>query len=346
MKNRCIFFSMLLLVSTGLFAQTVSLDQAVQSSARTIESRLPEGAKTAVLTFSSSSQGFSDYILDELAIAIGANNKITVIDRQYTDVIRQELNIQMAGDVSDDDVKRVGHQLGAQYVITGSLVDVGNAYRFRVIAINVETAARPASASLSINVNDPQVVFLLTGQRSAPTAQPGVSSGNSGVVYKIGDFGPAGGIIFYDKGVFSNGWQYLEAAPAETEWTGMQWGWLAGMTYGPTVRGTGTAIGSGKRNTQLIIDALRSGGHTGKAAQLCVSLEFGGYKDWFLPSKDELNLVYTNLKAKGLGGFQNSYYWSSSQYIGSYAWAQNFSDGRQRSYRKNTTYCVRAVRAF
>jgi hypothetical protein len=60
------------------------------------------------LVFTASAQGFLDYILDELAIALGANSKITVIDRQYTGVIRKEMDIQMSGDVSDDDVKRVG----------------------------------------------------------------------------------------------------------------------------------------------------------------------------------------------------------------------------------------------
>ena len=35
------------------------------------------------------------------------------------------------------------------------------------------------------------------------------------VDYKIGDEGPAGGVIFYDKGEYSDGWRYLEAAPAD-----------------------------------------------------------------------------------------------------------------------------------
>jgi hypothetical protein len=42
--------------------------------------------------------------------------------------------------------------------------------------------------------------------------------------YKIGDTGPAGGIVFYDKGFVSDGWRYLEATPAGTEFTA-DWGW-------------------------------------------------------------------------------------------------------------------------
>ena len=169
---------LLLVFSSGLFAQSISLDQAIQSSARTIESRLPQGARVAVLVFSSSAQVFSDYIIDELATAISTSNKIQVIDRQHTDAIRSELNIQMSGDVSYSEVRRVGQQLGAQYIVTGSLVDIGNAYRFRVAAIDVESAVREGASSLNININDPQVVFLLTGQRTGVQVITDLPSGS------------------------------------------------------------------------------------------------------------------------------------------------------------------------
>jgi len=48
---------------------------------------------------------------------VSTSNKIQIIERQYTDAIRREMNIQMSGDVSDDQIQRVGHQLGAQYVV-------------------------------------------------------------------------------------------------------------------------------------------------------------------------------------------------------------------------------------
>ena len=36
--------------------------------------------------------------------------------------------------------------------------------------------------------------------------------------YALRDIGPAGGYISYDKGSYSDGWRYLEAAPVSTEW--------------------------------------------------------------------------------------------------------------------------------
>ncbi|MHC6202975.1 Lcl C-terminal domain-containing protein [Breznakiellaceae bacterium SP9] len=159
--------------------------------------------------------------------------------------------------------------------------------------------------------------------------------------YKVGDKGPAGGIIFYDKGNSSDGWRYLEAAPASAEFK-RNWG------LDSTNVTTDVATGTGKQNTRAIAAALENQGEIG-AALLCVDLEIGGYKDWFLPSKAELNLIYRNLVLKNLGSFKSEWYWSSSQGDNSSAWVQRFSDGVQYySYdgNKRNTRSVRAVRAF
>ena len=298
MKELRLFPVMLLLACAGLFAQNVSLEEAIQTSAQAIDSRLPQGSKVAVLSFTAANQGLSSYVIDEIAVAISASNKIKVIERQYLDAIRKELNIQMSGDVSDDEVRRVGHQLGAQYVITGALVDIGNAYRFRVAAINVESAVREASPVSNININDTQIVFLLTGQRAAQTD---TTPGNSGT-YKIGDTGPGGGIIFMAEG-----------------------------------------------NSYMEVSRILGGYKWARAVKVAKDFRGGGYRDWHLPSKEELNMVYQNLQKSGVANLGTGTYWSSS--LNSYrsVWVQDFSNGSQPYYHnnnKNFTFSVRAVRAF
>jgi hypothetical protein len=160
---------------------------------------------------------------------------------------------------------------------------------------------------------------------------------------KIGTKGPAGGTIFYiNPNASKDGWTYLEAAPVSSEWTSTQWG-----KRGTTIGGTSTDIGTGKKNTELIIAKLNaSPSDKDSAAQLCNSLVLNGFSDWFLPSKDELNLMYTNLHKKGLGGFAKSDYLSSSEDSSSDAWGQDFSYGIQISNLKNISSRVRAIRAF
>jgi hypothetical protein len=158
--------------------------------------------------------------------------------------------------------------------------------------------------------------------------------------YIIGDTGPAGGLIFYVNPDYeADGWQYLEAAPVNTEWPDMQWSNVTATLAGAEA----TAKGTGKANTAAIVG---QSGHSSSAAKLCDDLKSGGSSDWFLPSGDELNLMYTNLKVAGLGGFTAGYYWSSSEIGAKYALLLSFSNGSLSNGSKDYTAYVRAVRAF
>lgn len=163
-------------------------------------------------------------------------------------------------------------------------------------------------------------------------------------MYLLGDTGPAGGLIFYDKGTFSDGWRYLEAAPVATEWVDRIWG----EQSAPDVQGTLDAIGTGKSNTQAIVDLFGFTNGGNYAARLCAGLEYGGYNDWFLPSIDELDAIYTNLYEESLGGFSADYYWSSTAHIADvnsakliYFAIHHISSGSTYHERR-----VRAIRSF
>jgi len=179
--------------------------------------------------------------------------------------------------------------------------------------------------------------------------------------YKVGDTGPAGGIIFYVTTDITDDWRYLEVVPATAEFVSV-WG-----LFGTDVTGTDTSIGSGRKNTDIIAnlgdvifdyidgngDVDKIGGE-GTAAMKCRELEINGYKDWFLPSRDELDCMQRVLFKQGIGDFSADEYWSSS--VGGTekygAWYQQFSDGYQNDYyveyghSRMNKLRVRAVRAF
>ena len=77
-----------------------------------------------------------------------------------------------------------------------------------------------------------------------------------------------------------------------------------------------------------------------KAKKACANLG----DSWRLPTKDELNLIYENKNV--VGGFANSYYWSSTEGDINYAWNQSFGKGFQNYLSRTNTYYVRAVRAL
>jgi len=166
---------------------------------------------------------------------------------------------------------------------------------------------------------------------------------------EIGMVGPAGGIVFYDKGNVSDGWRYLEAAPTDIDVSGVYshvWGGY-GTEVGTSAQGT--AIGTGTSNTAAIVSAYGPSApydNTGNyAARLADQYEYGDYADWFLPSKDELNAMYDNKTS--IGAFSTSSYWSSSEVDSNNAWYQLFGVGNQFDYLNgNGTMRVRAIRAF
>jgi hypothetical protein len=84
-----------------------------------------------------------------------------------------------------------------------------------------------------------------------------------------------------------------------------------------------------------------------EAKTQCENYNEGEYNDWYLPSRDELNLLYNNLSQKGLGDFKEDWYWSSTETDGQ-GWEQHFGDGfEQNDGGGNNSYSmVRAVRSF
>ena len=111
----------------------------------------------------------------------------------------------------------------------------------------------------------------------------------------------------------------------------------------PYLGGTSTSVVSGVSNTTRIIATLGSGNY---AAYMCRSYRGNGYNDWSLPSKDELNLIYQNLKLKGLGSF-GRWYQSSSEIDNKFIWSLWFENGTLTGgSTKNNAFNVRATRGF
>ena len=77
-----------------------------------------------------------------------------------------------------------------------------------------------------------------------------------------------------------------------------------------------------------------------EAKKACTKLGAG----WRLPTKKELHEMYE--KRDMVGGFSNSYYWSSTEVGNYFAWIQYFSTGAQDGDDKGFTSFVRAVRAL
>ena len=206
----------------------------------------------------------------------------------------------------------------------------------------------------------PKPFYTLTGVAtnyftvSGATATNPINSGVITAVFSstslaIGDSYQGGKVAYIfqsgDTGYVAGQTHGLIAATANQS-SGIVWAVPANQTTDVT-GADGTLIGTGNQNTIDIV--AQNGSDSTFAAGLCSNLVEGGYDDWYLPSKDELNKLYINKTA--IGGFLNGYFWSSSESAvnpSSKAWFQEISDGSQWGdhHGKSYTKYVRAVRSF
>ena len=173
--------------------------------------------------------------------------------------------------------------------------------------------------------------------------------------YNVGTTGSSGGIVFYDKGSYSNGWRYMETALVDSQVS--EWG-----CEGSLITNTSSStIGAGLLNSVLIANyhdnlnnyyinpsVCNSSNNGTVASKKALIFEINNTTDWFLPSENELSLMYENLKVENLGSFSNSNYWSSTQANNDAAIAIDFSTGETITLPKTSSsnVKVRAIRYF
>jgi len=287
------------------------------------------------------------------------------LDRQWKngDVVDVEFPFEVRRDVADrrvpQDRRRIavergpivyclewpesdsGHVLNSLFDPAVELtpsVEKGRFDGVTVIGAEARSISNPSSPAKPVKL----VPYYLWANRGAGEMSVWLSTAG----YEPGDTGPAGGFIFYENPNYAtDGWRYLETAPFDQS-AGAKWGCFRRAIAGAR----GTAVGTGKQNT---LDMLAACTERATAADLCANLSVNGIRGWFLPSRDELALMYRNLTAAGLGDFRegnvadNFTYWASSQQTADMANHIDFADsGRQHYDDKDFPRRVRAIRAI
>ena len=218
------------------------------------------------------------------------------------------------------------------------------------------------------------------------TIESGVATGVSPIGISIGDDGPGGGKVFYiSEAGFDCGptytstgspdsgqCHYLEAA--QDGWKigaepSMVWAVVdneltdvSALASESSINNASAGIGLGYLNSLSIV---AQGNDATTAAGAARTYAGGGKNDWYLPTAAELNqmckwargLAWTSdatvctggelNSGRGASGFDNYYYWSSSEFDLGKSWAQDFDIGdQQQDWGKGYEFHVRPVRAF
>lgn len=219
--------------------------------------------------------------------------------------------------------------------INGSFTSSSSIYDNGNIGIGTTAPTEKLEVNGNVKINSMNGI----GKRPVYAESTGKLTATAG--YSVGDFAQ-GGIVFW---VDENGQNGLVCAKTDQS-SGIQWYNGTNLDCKAMRRG----VKGGLSNTERITETQGRGSY---AAFICAEYNGGDYGDWYLPAKDELNLMYINkatinstATANGGVAFANTPYFSSTEYSSNTVWRQDFPNGTQFTTYKNNVFHVRAVRAF
>ena len=272
----------------GQSNRPIPLDDAIREAAKDMDARIAEKSKIALINFNSPSDQFSDYVLDELTANLVNSGHLIVVDRKEIDLIRGELNFQYSGDVDDNSMQELGRMLGAQFIVSGSLTNIGGVYRIVIRALNVQTAAVEVQYRANI-VNDSKVKALLGGTAKSTKKPAAIVTGALNILLGLGSYieGDISGGITLSAGYAAAAGLFVVEAAA-LDWDSPAVGvpatigvTVAGITlvYGfarPFIynRSPGLAAVMDNTRTGIILTSDKSGGKNDFGFQITYKFEF------------------------------------------------------------------------
>jgi Protein of unknown function (DUF1566) len=175
--------------------------------------------------------------------------------------------------------------------------------------------------------------------KSTGSAMAWENASTPATTYAVGDYAQ-GGVVFYVNAAGTHGKVVIPFNIEEVAWSNVST--IIGNSARNSISGAGSSVA-----------IVTQAGHTNSAANICMQLAFGGYDDWYLPSTEELNLIYfqravinaTSTENFG-SNFLPGFYWTSFETDATFAFCKDFNDGSLDVFNKNSILKLRAVRTF
>lgn len=332
------------------------IGKKLAAEADSIGSQVPrKKSAVVIMPFEAKGNGVEqddcDIITEMIESEYVRTGTVTVLNRGTLKKIQAEQTFQNSDWSDSNKTARLGEALNAQQIVSGKLWPYNGVLFVTVQVQDIKTLA--VLASVNMRVAD-------TGEILDKASGICLSLCSQTYEWKVGSEGPGGGYIFYysEKGfpIYEGKHKlichYLECSLkslGDMHWCPCPY-YSKKNGYRYCTVTTNNGIGDGKQNTISIIAASHFGGSvttSNCAAKACAAYSTEKTKagEWYLPSKDELDLIYKNLVKTGIIK-SDAWHWSSSQGSLYSAWYQRFSDGAQDNLKRNFNLCVRAVRAF
>jgi TolB-like protein len=318
----------------------------------------------------------AETIAEIFGLELQAKNVVRVYTRGNIAAVMNENRFQMSDLSSDEKTASLGKAANADWVVRGQVQKLGAAIVITASLLDVNTLEIMAGAPMYLNtieetafkMNDfiTTITQRITDRSSLGTAQgtqrPDGRVNTSGIGIEVSTRQFGGTLYFQDEEVAVLWENDIYTIPIERPGT-----YTVRLTLGNgdsmvrtvaiTTRGItkvnfpdtgdpgpgGGIVFQGPGGVWMEVSEFLGVYDWNSALSVARNYKGGGYSDWRLPTKDEMKLIYQNLRAKYI---DVTSYWSSSDINNSIAWYQRFSDGKQDYRRKGDRHGVCAVRAF
>ncbi|MCL1993908.1 MAG: penicillin-binding protein activator LpoB [Spirochaetes bacterium] len=171
-KKATVIFSLLAAFAAGTaFSQApVPLDTAISNAANQFTATVPGGARLAVTSMVSASEALSNYIINQLNVALVNTNAFIVVPRGEIEVAaaRTEQDRHLTEFISLDTQAGIGHEVGANAVISGEIQrETPTSFRLTIHIIAVEAVVFISSFS-GLVVDNQQMATLIGAPQLIP----------------------------------------------------------------------------------------------------------------------------------------------------------------------------------
>jgi hypothetical protein len=245
--------------------------------------------------------------------------------------------------------------------VNSAITTVTNTPTGGTIASYAISPAAPAGLTFSTSTGQLSGTPTSTQSSTAYTITATNASGSAtrtftltvtAIVYTVGQTGPGGGKIFYYDAAgftcgvtYSSTCTYLEVAPSVST-SRLNWSNTT-LQNTSTPNSTGTVIGTGHRNTAVVVAAGATETLTSAIAFSDQYVAPNGTSDWFLPSKDEMATLVANASAASVSLSFTSSYWTSSQSTANanQVWEVKSNTGALLEWYKDRNYYLAPIRA-
>ena len=294
-------------------------------------------------------QDEADVVTELFISEYAATGKATVPDRNSFDKLAKEQSFQASSWSDSEKIAKLGKAINANQAVVGQIMKFREEIIVTIKVIDINTTE--ILSSKTERLKDISQLFDKIPEICKELAE---KSNYVPMQYKVGDEGEVGGIVFYvsQEGFIvydgKGGQKICHCLEMSKPTLGLSKWAPEKSDFINTI--SEKSLGYGKSNTYKILNYYKNSSLTEEncAAYRCsiYSTEKAAAGEWFLPSRDELDLMYKAMKEAAVSDATINWFWSSSENTSDYAWYQRFKQGYQDYGGRGLINSVRAIRAF